>query len=132
MGKKILHIMSILFVFMSSIVVAEMYKQEDIIKINNIQMVEHVAYKIVNYAVKNKIDVVDKNGKTIDTKSITEAEIYIRQCDLMDVVSDMYSDAIKEETKTIVVDRVKRLNDDTEVTIYVNKESSYIEGLIMS
>jgi hypothetical protein len=49
----------------------------------------------------------------------------------MDVVSDMYSDAIKEETKTIVVDRVKRLNGDTEVTIYVNKESSCIEGLIM-
>ena len=53
MIKKFLYIVSILFIFTSSIAVAEMYKQEDIIKINNIQMVEHVAYKIVNYAVKN-------------------------------------------------------------------------------
>ena len=119
MIKNFLHIVSILFIFISSIAAADTYKKEDVIEINGIQMVEHVSYKIVNYAVKNKIDVVDKYGKNIDTKSITETEIYIKQCDLMDVVSDLYSDAVKDakEDSETIIDRAKELNDGTEVTI---------------
>ena len=81
-----------------NVVGAETFKKEDTVKINDIRMVAHVASNVVAYAVKNKIDITDEDGRGVavpETKAkydvlSAEHDALMIHCELMDVISDLY------------------------------------------
>ena len=141
MIKKILFVVCGFFVFISNIVIAETLKKEDTIKINDIQMVAHVASKVVAYSAKNKIDITDENSIAIDVPKIraehdvlsAKHDALIIHCELMDVISDLHRDAISDAEKTdSIISKAKKMNDDTKVTIYVNKDTTCIQSMLIT
>jgi hypothetical protein len=124
MIKKISCFACALFIFISNIASAEDLKTEETVKINDVLMVEHVANKIFTYASKNTIEVL---------KVEAEHDVFMVHCELMDVISDLYRDAISDTDGNIVqiIAKAKNMNDGTAIIIYVNKSTACVLSMLM-